>query len=120
MITVQVIALAIGVLLVGLAGWERAGRGRNARAWTTSRERGVRNTLFTRPGLGVVALGFGLYPWVQGIAPLAVLVVALTLVGAFAAFAWGIFAFPFPDWAAPTWSREQVRAQLTDSSNGRR
>lgn len=112
---VQIVLVVVGLGLVGLGLWERGGRGRNARAWLRSSDRGVRGTLFTRPGLGLAALCLGLFPWVEQVGILATVDVLLLVAGVLAGFAWGVFAFPFPLWAAPPWSRDRLRTDRADA-----
>ncbi|GAA4873314.1 hypothetical protein [Serinicoccus chungangensis] len=106
---VTVVGLVLGLLLLGLALWERRGRGEQARAWLRSpTEAGLRGTLFVLPGLGLLSLLVGLSPWIAEVPALGFLALVLAPVGLWLVFGWGALALPYPRWSVPGWARERI------------
>lgn len=106
---VTIVCLLLGAALIALGVWERLGKGPNARAWTdAATETRVRMALFILPGLGLLALVFGLAPWLDDVPVLVVLYPFLLLVGVLGLFVWGFLQVPYPRWSVPGWAREKV------------
>lgn len=106
---VTVIGLVLGVVLLGLALWERLGRGEQARAWLRSpSEAGVRGALFVLPGLGLLSLLVGLSSWMGDVPALGFLALVLAPVGLWLVFGWGALSLPYPRWSVPGWARESI------------
>ncbi|ANS78082.1 hypothetical protein SGUI_0686 [Serinicoccus hydrothermalis] len=106
-------ALVLGLLLLALAVWERAGRGAQARAWLRApRESGIRRAMFVFPGIGVLSLLVGLSPWMEGTPLLGLLALVLAPLGLWLVFGWGALALPYPRWSVPGWARETIGARF--------
>ncbi|WP_298746294.1 hypothetical protein [uncultured Serinicoccus sp.] len=106
---VSVVGLALGVLLLGLAVWERLGRGEQARAWLRGpSEASIRGSLFVLPGLGLLSLLVGLSPWIADVPALGFLALVLAPLGLWLVFGWGALALPYPRWSVPAWARGPI------------
>ena len=106
---VSVVGLGLGALLLGLALWERLGRGEQARAWVASpSEAGVRGALFVLPGVGVLSLLVGLSAWISEVPALGFLALVLAPLGLWLVFGWGALALPYPRWSVPRWARGSI------------
>lgn len=104
------VCLIVGILLLVFSVWCRLGRGPSARSWTDATVEGVvRFHLFFVPGLGLLALMFGLAPWYDELPALfGLLVFVISLVGLWLLFVWGILAVPYPRWMVPNWAQSKI------------
>lgn len=107
------VCLAVGLVLLAYAVWERLGRGRSARAWTRSvSESGLRFSLFVLPGIGMLALALGLAPWADDSALAGLVLLVLVAAGLVCLFGWGAMRLPYPRWTVPGWARDGVATRF--------